>query len=99
MGVNREFGRAQAPVNTMKPSHLLRIRSLLDCSSSADLAFWRARLIAYYIFFHPDNVAVTESFETSQHARCIDLMPSFWGYLLSLRHAKTIQFLTTGDYR
>ena len=92
MGVKRELGTAQSPVDTVTPSHLLRIRSLLDCSSIADLAFWCACLIAFYGLLRPGNVAITGRFEPSKHVRRIDLMPCSWGYLLCLRHTKTIQF-------
>ena len=92
MGVKRELGTAQSPVDTATPSHLLRIRSLLDCSSIADLAFWCACLIAFYGLLRPGNVAITGRFEPSKHVRRIDLMPCSWGYLLCLRHTKTIQF-------
>ena len=71
MGVKRELGTAQSPVDTVTPSHLLRIRSLLDCSSIADLAFWCACLIAFYGLLRPGNVAITGRFEPSKHVRRI----------------------------
>lgn len=92
MGIKRELGTAQFPVDSITPSHLLRMRSFLDFSSVEDLGFWCACLIAFYGLLRPGTIAITGPFETSQHVRRVDLMPCSWGYLLCLRHTKTIQF-------
>lgn len=92
MGVKRELGRAQTPVDSVTPRHLLTVRSLLDCSSIADLPFLCACLIAFYGLLRPGNVAITGPFDQSKRVRRIDLMPCSWGYLLCLWHTKTVQF-------
>lgn len=92
MGIKRELGTAQFPVDLITPSHLLRMRSFLDFSSVEDLGFWCACLIAFYGLLRPGTIAITGPFETSEHVRRVDLMPCSWGYLLCLRHTKTIQF-------
>jgi hypothetical protein len=55
-----------------------------------DLAFWSACLVSFYGLLRPGNIAVTGLFDTSKHVRRVDLMPCSWGYLLCLRHTKTI---------
>lgn len=92
MVIKRELGTAQFPVDSITPSHLFRMRSFLDFSSVEDLGFWCACLIAFYGLLRPGTIAITGPFETSQHVRRVDLMPCSWGYLLCLRHTKTIQF-------
>lgn len=91
-GIKRELGTAQFHVDSITPSHLLRMRSFLDFSSVEDLGFWCACLIAFYGLLRPGTIAITGPFETSKNVRRVDLMPCSWGYLLCLRHTKTIQF-------
>ncbi|XP_065938726.1 uncharacterized protein [Magallana gigas] len=92
MGIKLELGSAQFTVDSITPSHLLRMRSFIDFSSVEDLGFWCACLIAFYGLLRPGTIAITGPFETSQHVRRVELMPCSWGYLLCLRHTKTIQF-------
>lgn len=92
MGVKRELGTAEAPVDTVTPSRLLKIRSLLDCSSVADFAFWCACLIVYYGLLRLGNVAFTGAFDPSIHVRRIDLILWSWGYLLCLGIKRQFNF-------
>lgn len=62
MGIKRELGTAQFPVDSITPSHLLRMRSFLDFSSVEDLGFWCACLIAFYGLLRPGTIAITGPF-------------------------------------
>lgn len=92
MGVKRTLGTAQTPVDAITPRQLLAIKSGLHFDNVTDLAVWCACLIAFYGLLRPGNVTVRTSFQQDKDLRRIDITSCSWGYLLRLRHTKTIQF-------
>lgn len=79
-GIKRELGTAQFHVDSITPSHLLRMRSFLDFSSVEDLGFWCACLIAFYGLLRPGTIAITGPFETSKHVRRVDHGATYFAY-------------------
>ncbi|KAK6168174.1 hypothetical protein SNE40_022052 [Patella caerulea] len=92
MGVKRELGLAQIPVDVITPDILFKIKSVLSFNKVFDHAFWCACLTAFFGLLRPGNVTAASTFDPNKDLRRTDLLLCSWGYLLSLRYSKTVQF-------
>ena len=93
-GIGRHKGlgtRRKLPIN---PHILLKIRSLLDLSSSVDAVFWAACLLAFFGFLRKSNLFPPSAakFDPSKHLLRDDFTLFNWGIMLTIRWSKTIQF-------
>lgn len=91
-GIKRELGAAQTPVDAITQSLLSRIQTTMNIKTMEDLSFWCACLIAFYRLLRPNNITSRDAFDSTTDLCRTDLTYCAWGYLLTLRHTKTIQF-------
>lgn len=91
-GVKRLLGVAQTPVDVVTPQLLQSIHGSLSWACLSDFSFWCACLAAFFGLLRPGNITVVGPFNPTTDLRRVDLIPCSWGYILSLRKTKTIQF-------
>ena len=78
----------------IEPWMLLKIRTLIDLSSSRGAALWCSLLIAFFGFLRKSNLVPTStgSFSPARHLSRGNITRTDYGLLLSLTWTKTIQF-------
>ncbi|XP_033740900.1 uncharacterized protein LOC117327812 [Pecten maximus] len=91
-GVKRELGTAQSCKTALSPHVLLKMHNALDFSYQNNRVFWAACLTGFFGFLRPNNFLVKGAFNPSVHVQYIDLLQYPWGFLLSLKLVKTLQF-------
>ncbi|KAJ8307300.1 hypothetical protein KUTeg_015384 [Tegillarca granosa] len=92
MGVKRELGTAQKPVDIITPDLLIAIRRTLNLRSIADSSFWCACLVSFFGLLRPGNIVVNRIFNKDRDLRRLDAFACNWGFIIRLRWTKTIQF-------
>ena len=93
-GTKRVLGAAQKQKLPITPQILLRLFPLIDFSSSFDVTFWAACLVAFFSFFRRSNLLVKSmsSFDPNLHLCRRDASFSSEGVTLEVRWSKTIQY-------
>ncbi|KAJ8300225.1 hypothetical protein KUTeg_021744 [Tegillarca granosa] len=92
MGVKRELGTAQKPVDIITPDLLIAIRRTLNLRSIADSSFWCACQVSFFGLLRPGNIVVNRIFNKDRDLRRLDAFACNWGFIIRLRWTKTIQF-------
>ena len=93
-GTKRVLGAAQKQKLPITPQILLSLFPLIDFSSSFDVTFWAACLVAFFSFFRRSNLLVKSlsSFDPHPHLCRRDASFSSEGVTLEDRWSKTIQY-------
>ena len=92
-GIKREHAAPPAQKLPITPKILLAMYHVLDLSIPACITFWAAALIAFYSFFRKSTLLPKLGAFSPESDLCIgDLQKSPKGYLLTVKHTKTIQF-------
>ena len=93
-GAKRVLGAATRQKLPITPAILFSIFSLLNLSSSLDITFWAACLVAFFSFFRKSNLFITSlpNFNPSLHLCRKDASFSADGVVLAVRWSKTIQY-------
>ena len=93
-GIKRVKGEPPAQKLPITPDILLQIHSQLDMHSSFDASFWAICLVSFFGMLRKSHLLASSpgSFNTSQHLLRSDFQSFPWGYLMSIRWSKTIQF-------
>lgn len=87
LGAKRLLGDTSFSSDPLMPSHLVRIRSVLDMSNSEHFVFWAAVVLAFRGLLRKSNFCVGHN----SLLRC-DVEFQDWGLILWIRNSKTIQY-------
>ncbi|XP_078613489.1 uncharacterized protein LOC144883111 [Branchiostoma floridae x Branchiostoma japonicum] len=93
-GIRRFKGDTPRRKLPITPTILLGILSTLDLSLSVDATFWAACLVAFFCLFRKANLVPSSknAFSASKHLSRCDFKLSAWGFTVTCRFSKTIQF-------
>lgn len=93
-GINRVAGTPPSQKLPITPALLTRIHSTLDFTSSFDSSFWAICLVAFFGMFRKSHLLPTSSnsFDHTKQLTKTDFNINSWGFLITIRWSKTIQF-------
>ena len=92
-GIRRELSKPPAQKAPITPAILLQIHNILDLSQPMAITFWATSLLAFYSFLRKASLIPKSQTHSCIHESCIrDLIVSDSGYLLKIKHTKTLQY-------
>lgn len=92
LGVKRVSGVGQKLVDVITPQLLMAIHSVLGWRDILEYSFWAACLVAFFGLLRPGNVTSQGYFHPSRDIRRVDVPACEWGFMITLRYTKTMQF-------